>query len=102
MTWLREEVLGWVPNAVTYVTLTALIGFFIAWYLKRMQKVALIEKIPGPRALPLLGNALEVNVDPRELFQRARALANGVRGELTRIWLGPLPMVVATTCGQAE
>lgn len=28
-------------------------------------QVLLIEKIPGPKALPILGNALEVNVNPR-------------------------------------
>lgn len=71
MTWHRDDVLLMVPNLVTYATLTTLIAVTLVWFFKRQQKIWLIEQIPGPKALPILGNALEVNVEPREFFPKS-------------------------------
>ncbi|KAK4308911.1 hypothetical protein Pmani_019435 [Petrolisthes manimaculis] len=64
MTWqLKMVELG--ISLVTYSVLTLLTVMLANWFYKRRQKVLLIEQIPGPKALPILGNALEVNVEPR-------------------------------------
>ncbi|KAK4306925.1 hypothetical protein Pmani_021279 [Petrolisthes manimaculis] len=64
MTWqLKMVELG--SSLVTYSVLTLLTVMLANWFYKRRQKVLLIEQIPGPKALPILGNALEVNVEPR-------------------------------------
>ncbi|XP_068216286.1 cytochrome P450 4C1-like isoform X1 [Palaemon carinicauda] len=104
MAWLREDVLSLVPHAVPYVFLTAIIGLVITWYIKRMRKVALIEKLPGPPGIPILGNALEVNVEPREFFQVVKGLSYiwGLCTPIWRVWVGPIPAVQVQRAKEAE
>ncbi|XP_068200144.1 uncharacterized protein [Palaemon carinicauda] len=101
MAWLRENLLIWAPHALPYLMATVLIGLFITWYTKRKQMVAMIEKIPGPPAWPIIGNALDINVEPREVFICINALVS-IGDPMARVWLGPRPMVVTSTCKQAE
>ncbi|XP_064097741.1 cytochrome P450 4C1-like isoform X2 [Macrobrachium nipponense] len=100
MTWLKEDVFSLVPHAVPYVFLTAIIGLVITWFIRRMQKVALIEKLPGPPGLPILGNALEVNVEPREFFQKIVEFCDF--GDVMRIWLGNVPYCLISKAKPAE
>ncbi|XP_045615139.2 cytochrome P450 4C1 isoform X1 [Procambarus clarkii] len=104
MTWHRDDVLLMVPNLVTYATLTTLIAVTLVWFFKRQQKIWLIEQIPGPKALPILGNALEVNVEPRELFQliQCGSYMWSLRGPLFRVWAGTTPLVQLVQCSAAE
>ncbi|XP_068215979.1 cytochrome P450 4c3-like isoform X3 [Palaemon carinicauda] len=104
MAWLRENLLIWAPHALPYLMATVLIGLFITWYTKRKQMVAMIEKIPGPPAWPIIGNALDINVEPREMFQRINGLVHvwGWVLPLVRAWLGPRPMVMLCGASRAE
>ncbi|KAK3875312.1 hypothetical protein Pcinc_019808 [Petrolisthes cinctipes] len=103
MTWQMEMVeLG--SSLVTYTFLTLLTVMFANWFYKRRQKILLIEQIPGPKALPILGNALEVNVDPRDLFQ---VITGGsyIWSQITplmRVWAGPFPLIQLFKCSVVE
>ncbi|KAK4313961.1 hypothetical protein Pmani_014705 [Petrolisthes manimaculis] len=100
MTWqLKMVELG--SSLVTYSVLTLLTVMLANWFYKRRQKVLLIEQIPGPKALPILGNALEVNVEPREFFQRVVG-GLGIVGGVLRVWLGVRPMVLISLPNQVE
>ncbi|XP_042883728.1 cytochrome P450 4c3-like isoform X2 [Penaeus japonicus] len=89
MTWLRAELLRWAPTALPYLGLTVLFALTLVWFFKRQQKIALIEQIPGPRALPIVGNALEVNVEPRDLFHKLCDFCD--YGKVSRVWIGLQP-----------
>lgn len=46
------------------IALYALITTILVYYQKkRARLVKLIEKIPGPPSLPIIGNTIEINVD---------------------------------------
>ncbi|XP_047474761.1 cytochrome P450 4c3-like isoform X2 [Penaeus chinensis] len=104
MTFLRAELLRWAPTVLPYLLLTSLFALSLVWFFRRQQKVALIEKIPGPKALPLLGNALEVNVEPRELFQvvKGGSYIWSYHTAVFRVWAGPFPLVQLFKCKAAE
>ncbi|KAK4297383.1 hypothetical protein Pmani_030200 [Petrolisthes manimaculis] len=103
MTWqLKMVELG--ISLVTYSVLTLLTVMLANWFYKRRQKVLLIEQIPGPKALPILGNALEVNVEPRDLFQ---VISGGsyIWSQITplmRVWAGPFPLIQLFKCSVVE
>ncbi|XP_064098017.1 cytochrome P450 4c3-like isoform X1 [Macrobrachium nipponense] len=105
MAWLRENVLlTWVPYVWPYLMVTVILGLVVTWFTKRMQKVAMIEKIPGPDALPIIGNALEVNVEPREFFQGVQGGSYiwSLHTNLALFWIGPFPLVALYNCTAAE
>ena len=50
-------------SPITILFTITLIVFVIVYNRRRSRMVNLIEKIPGPAALPIIGNAVEMNVD---------------------------------------
>nr|AFH35031.1 cytochrome P450 4C [Portunus trituberculatus] len=90
----------WWSSLASYSLATACLALLLAWFIKRQQKVWLIEKLPGPRSLPILGNALDVNVAPRELFQKVLEFREF--GKAVRIWLGVNPYVLVSEARSAE
>lgn len=50
-------------SPITIIILTTIIGLIFIRNRRRSRVVKLIEKIPGPLSLPLIGNTLESNVD---------------------------------------
>lgn len=50
-------------SPVTLLLTSILIGYIVIYNLKRARLVRLIEKIPGPPSLPIVGNTIEINVD---------------------------------------
>ncbi|KAL1459378.1 hypothetical protein WDU94_011365 [Cyamophila willieti] len=64
----------------------------------------LINRIPGPAGLPLLGNSIECNVDNEEIFNRITSSKRlfGHKSGVTRIWLGRTPYVFIHTAENAE
>lgn len=50
-------------SPVTVFLTAALVIFVVVYNRRRSRLVKLIEKIPGPQAMPLLGNAVEMSVD---------------------------------------
>lgn len=94
----------WWSSLASYSLATACLALFLAWFFKRQHKVWLIEKLPGPRSLPILGNALDVNVAPRDVFQVVvgGAYMWSFRTPLFRVWAGPFPLVQLFNCSGVE
>lgn len=74
-------------SPVTIIIAITLITWTILYNKKRSRLVRLINKIPGPPSLPLLGNTVEINVDhdgkqliilQNSLFQFYRCLSTTV------------------------
>ncbi|XP_054287591.1 cytochrome P450 4c3 [Macrosteles quadrilineatus] len=59
-----------VEGPVTSLCILALLVLLAVYYLRRARMVQLIEKIPGPAGLPIVGNSLQINVDHDEIFER--------------------------------
>lgn len=50
-------------SPVTLILTSIVFGYIVIYNWKRARLVRLIEKIPGPPALPIVGNTIEINVD---------------------------------------
>ncbi|XP_046744960.1 cytochrome P450 4c3 [Diprion similis] len=86
------------------VLILTVIGWLVIWYRSRRRMVKLIEKIPGPLALPLLGNVIELNVDHDELFQRLMGMRLfwGPNDGINKAWLGTTPYVFLSKASSVE
>ncbi|XP_046632812.1 cytochrome P450 4c3-like [Daphnia pulicaria] len=85
----------------TWIGLTPLIGSLLAgflaiyyWTWSKSRFVRLVDTIPGPKTLPLLGNILELNVDHDELLRRASFKWTKEHGSIYRVWFTIRPMVL--------
>jgi cytochrome P450 family 4 len=71
----------------------------IKWIHEQRRMVTLINKIPGPKSLPILGNALSFSPDSEkstyqmEYFFRIFTEDRNNAGVM-RLWLGPKPIVI--------
>ncbi|XP_011504736.1 PREDICTED: cytochrome P450 4C1-like [Ceratosolen solmsi marchali] len=70
--------------------------FFILWsirfYFRNKRAKDLINKIPGPPTLPIIGNLLMFNVSIENLWNVLRDL-NKRYYPITKFWLGFIPMI---------
>lgn len=93
---------SWSLNTLIMSAVTALIALivfvltfvpFIQWYRKRAKYVNIINKIPGPKALPLVGTSyLFAQVDRRHLFHHLNTIKN-MYPIISRAWIGPLAAI---------
>ncbi|KAI5703803.1 hypothetical protein M8J75_016388 [Diaphorina citri] len=86
------------------IALLLTLGYFVVRRIKPSRLVKLINRIPGPTSLPVLGNSIECNVDNQEVFNRiisSKRLFGHKKG-LNRIWLGGTPYVFIHTAENAE
>ncbi|KAL5287924.1 CYP4V2 family protein [Megaselia abdita] len=83
-------------SPLTVFLIFSVVLFIVIFNRKRARMVKLIEKIPGPAALPILGNSIEMNVDHDELFMRMTGLQKlwGARNGICRAWQGLDPYVL--------
>ncbi|XP_069982269.1 cytochrome P450 4C1-like [Penaeus vannamei] len=99
-----EEERSWLalgsPGLPTYVLLTTLLAAAMAWLYKKQQKVWLVEQIPGPKALPLIGNSLFFWGGPEVLFKQLYKVTEF--GAVARFWLGPNPYCVLSSAKAVE
>ncbi|NP_001035323.1 cytochrome P450 4G11 [Apis mellifera] len=66
----------------------ALILYFIYFRISRRHLLELAEKIPGPPALPLIGNALDLFGSPDAMFSQVLKKAENFK-DVVKIWVGP-------------
>lgn len=82
------------------LALTAVLIFLTSSYLykfltRRYKFISLINKLPGPPALPLLGNALD-NVVPRNQLMKTWMARSIKYAPIYRSWGGPLAVIHLT------
>ncbi|XP_049539564.1 cytochrome P450 4c3-like [Anopheles darlingi] len=84
---------------------TAFLVCCVVVYRERYRRlIRHIDRIPGPAALPILGNALLINANREELFNRiigARKLYGRHQG-ISRIWNGLTPYVLISKAAAVE
>ena len=69
-----------------------LICIWVLW--KRLKFCLIMSAIPGPRAWPIVGNALQLKRDPHDFFLQVRDWAEEFRSQgVCCVWLGPKPVV---------
>jgi cytochrome P450 len=77
----------------TFVIALLLIGTY-CWRWRRYYQLGM--KLPGPPALPIIGNSLQFTTnDLCKLFQELKEFARSY-GPIVRFWIGPLLLVVLT------
>nr|ASO98047.1 cytochrome p450 CYP367A1 [Spodoptera exigua] len=74
--------------AVLYVVGGALSASWLVWRYKRRRMLEMASKLPGPTALPLLGNTFVFMSRPEETVNKLEELMQKY-GEIYRFWLGP-------------
>ncbi|KAI8044012.1 hypothetical protein M5D96_000160 [Drosophila gunungcola] len=89
-----QVISGYSP--ITVFLVGSIVIFLVVYNKRRSRLVKLIEKIPGPAAMPFLGNAIEMNVDHDELFNRVIGMQKlwGTRIGINRVWQGTAPRVL--------
>ncbi|XP_055618732.1 cytochrome P450 4c3 [Toxorhynchites rutilus septentrionalis] len=91
-------------SPITLILTMMILGAVYVYNKRRARLVKLIEKIPGPASLPLLGNSLHINVDHDEIFNRIIAIRKlyGRSQGFSRAWNGPMPYVMISEAHAAE
>ncbi|KAJ0173219.1 hypothetical protein K1T71_011395 [Dendrolimus kikuchii] len=62
--------------------------FWLVWRYKNRRLIRMADKLPGPRTLPFVGNALLFMCKPDEFINITKDLILKY-GEIFRVWLGP-------------
>ncbi|XP_058127633.1 cytochrome P450 4c3-like [Anopheles ziemanni] len=90
---------------VTLAMLAIVFLAMLAFKARRAKMIKLIDQIPGPVCLPLVGNGLQINVGCKdELFDRIIASRKmfGRRHGISRVWNGPIPYVLISKASAVE
>ncbi|XP_053670561.1 cytochrome P450 4c3-like [Anopheles nili] len=107
------DVLLWsdlLPKALQLLSPTVwivLLTFIVSsamFYRHRVELVKHIDRIPGPPALPLLGNSLQWLVDRDEMFSMINGarLLYGRRQGINRVWAGMKPYILISKATAVE
>ncbi|XP_058443129.1 cytochrome P450 4c3-like [Malaya genurostris] len=91
-------------SPITLILTTMIVGAVYVYNKRRARLVKLIEKIPGPASMPLLGNSLHINVDHDEIFNRILSIRKlyGRHQGFSRAWNGPMPYVMISKASAVE
>nr|XP_018901323.1 PREDICTED: cytochrome P450 4C1-like [Bemisia tabaci]XP_018901324.1 PREDICTED: cytochrome P450 4C1-like [Bemisia tabaci]AFP49818.1 cytochrome P450 [Bemisia tabaci] len=90
---------------ITLMLTTTLLAFIVMYFFthanKRIQLVRTMNKLPGPKEYPLVGNSLELAV-PRNQFFKIFDDRTRKWGPIFRTWEGPLAVLHITRPEHAE
>ncbi|EAT40232.1 AAEL008017-PA [Aedes aegypti] len=91
-------------SPITIILATMIAGAIYVYNKRRARLVKLIEKIPGPASMPLIGNSLHINVDHDEIFNRIISIRKlyGRQQGFSRAWNGPIPYVMISKASAVE
>ncbi|CAL7952372.1 unnamed protein product [Xylocopa violacea] len=66
----------------------AIVLYYIYFRVSRRHMLELAEKLPGPKGVPILGNALELLGSSDAIFQKVYSQSYDY-GEIVKLWIGP-------------
>uniref|UniRef100_A0A182PEV3 Uncharacterized protein n=1 Tax=Anopheles epiroticus TaxID=199890 RepID=A0A182PEV3_9DIPT len=91
-------------SPTVWILLLTVAASGVILYRQRAEVVKHIDRIPGPAALPLLGNSLQWLVDRDEMFNTINGarLLYGRRQGFNRVWAGLKPYVLISKATAAE
>uniref|UniRef100_A0A182Q0H2 Cytochrome P450 n=1 Tax=Anopheles farauti TaxID=69004 RepID=A0A182Q0H2_9DIPT len=92
-------------SPLTLTVMLVLVMVLLIYKARRAKMVRLIDQIPGPVCMPLVGNGLQINVGCKdELFDRIIASRKmfGRRQGISRVWNGPIPYVLISKASAVE
>ncbi|XP_015119502.1 cytochrome P450 4c3 [Diachasma alloeum] len=83
---------------------TSVLWRLVGWYRLQKRYRACLDKIPGPAALPLVGNTIELNLDHEELYQRIMGMRMlwGSREGINKAWVGQHPYIFVSKASTVE
>ena len=87
---------GGVSSAIVWLCLATLMAVYY-WIWTRSRVVRLVNAIPGPKALPLLGNFLHLNVGHEAWLKWVHFDWLQKYGGIYRAWGGTRPVVIVAT-----
>ncbi|XP_077980629.1 cytochrome P450 4V2-like [Glandiceps talaboti] len=90
--------------AIGVITLIVVVASLIVYPLLKYLKLwRIVNKIPGPPAVPFLGNAHQLERDGTEFFNQVVKWADEYeKSKMFRLWLGPRPVVMVSRADAAE
>ncbi|EDS28996.1 cytochrome P450 [Culex quinquefasciatus] len=91
-------------SPLTVILVSAFLGAMFVYNRRRSRLVKMIEKIPGPASMPIIGNSLHINVDHDEIFNRIISIRKlyGRQQGFSRAWNGPMPYVMISKAAAVE
>ena len=89
--WLNLQSVGLNVSTWILVTVTCLLLQWIRW--RNSRFVRLIDRIPGPKGLPIVGNAIQLAVDKTEFLRIVHRRWVQQFGPIYRGWGGDRPIV---------
>ncbi|KRX66855.1 Cytochrome P450 4V2 [Trichinella sp. T9] len=85
------------------VVATGIITALICWMLKLRKLTALVDRFPGPRYFPILGNIPYFKKDPTEFFEQTIGTAYAYNNpRIFRVWMFWYPFFVVSGAEEAE
>ncbi|XP_057365312.1 cytochrome P450 4C1-like [Daphnia carinata] len=84
--------IGWNPSFLSM--LLVFLVTVLYWMWSRSRFVRLVNALPGPKALPLLGNVFELNISNDELLKKCAFTWVRKYGGIYRVWLTVRPWVI--------
>jgi len=83
------------------IVLAVCLLVFCRWYFRRWERITLLEKIPGPAGLPLVGNLMSISGGPEDAFRGFNSLAKFGDG-LVKFYVGTMPYAMVYRAGSVE
>ncbi|XP_048482241.1 cytochrome P450 4c3 [Plutella xylostella] len=84
--------LSW-SSAVLAAVTAGILGYWLHWRWSHRRMLQLAARLPGPRAWPVIGNALMFMRRPEDILGVISSLVRE-HGRYSRVWLGPELQVV--------
>ncbi|XP_067671881.1 cytochrome P450 4V2-like [Haliotis asinina] len=80
--------------AATVIVAVVAVIFVTIWFLQSSRNRKLVNKVPGPTALPLIGNAHQLSPSGADFYSQLLQFAETYKeAGMFRIWLGVTPVI---------
>ncbi|XP_008555432.1 cytochrome P450 4c3 [Microplitis demolitor] len=77
---------------ITFILLLSVLVIFLSLFIKRTKFLYSLRNVPSPMALPLIGNAVQLNCSLEEFFRKLLEWGKQF-GDIYLLWVGPRPFV---------